>query len=109
MSLQNPALIKFVKTCLSSSALNIAQIIQYKVPGIGPKLNEIMMEFHTNDLVTENSGILIACRHSFQKLINPDKSLLKLCGSDPKVKKGFMIVLNSYLCQVPEFDSRFQV
>lgn len=54
MSLQYPQY-------LSSSVLNITQIIQYKVPGIGPKLNEMMLEIHTNasanDLITENSKI----------------------------------------------------
>ena len=50
-----------IQTYLSSSVLNITQIIQYKVPGIGPKLNEMMLEIHTNasanDLITENSKI----------------------------------------------------
>ena len=74
-SLQNPALTKFVKTYLSSSALNIAQIIQYKVPGIGPKLNEMMMEFHTNasanNLVTENSGRSYCLQAFFPKIDKP--------------------------------------
>lgn len=74
MMLQNPASTKFVKTYLSSSVLNIAQIILYKAPGTTPKLNEMVMEFHTSASadVTANIGILIVCRLYFQNWINPN-------------------------------------